>query len=93
MSAAPIALFPVAVVLLFLSTFWWGRRDQDFSAANININFDRNRARIKFGIQVAISLILLNASLYFIVIPSFVPDDKKWGYATIGTIVGFWLKG
>jgi hypothetical protein len=64
MSAAPIALFPVAVVLLFVSTFWWGRRDQEFGSANININFDRDRDRIKIGIQVALSVILLGTSIY-----------------------------
>ena len=93
MSAAPIALFPVSVVLLFVSTFWWGRRNQEFGSANININFDRDRDRIKFGMQVAISLILLSASLYVILTPTFASGDKKWGFATVGTIVGFWLKG
>jgi hypothetical protein len=93
MSSTPIALFTVAVVLLFFSTFWWGRRDQEFGSAKININFDRDRNRIKFGIQVAVSLILLSASLYVILITTFTADDRKWGFATIGTIIGFWLKG
>jgi len=42
--------------------------------------------------QIALSLILTLASLFVILVKSYGPKDKHWAYATIGTILGFWLR-
>jgi hypothetical protein len=43
--------------------------------------------------RLALSAILLAAALFVILTKRYSPQDKHWAYGTIGTIVGFWLKG
>ncbi|MEJ0078137.1 MAG: hypothetical protein WDO17_22385 [Alphaproteobacteria bacterium] len=43
-------------------------------------------------IQIALSAILLFASLFVILSKLYEPGDKHWAYGIIGTIIGFWLK-
>jgi len=43
-------------------------------------------------VQVAISAVLLCASVYVILAPAYGPKDKHWAYGMVGTIVGFWFK-
>ncbi len=38
-----------------------------------------------------ITVALMAASLFVILAKRYSPDDKRWAYATIGTILGFWL--
>lgn len=42
--------------------------------------------------QIAVSLIVLVAALYVIVGKPGAPDDHKWAYSIVGTIVGYWLR-
>ena len=41
--------------------------------------------------QILLSLVVASASLYVILSRRYAPKDKHWAYATIGTVVGFWL--
>jgi len=41
--------------------------------------------------QFLLSLVVASASLYVILSRRYAPKDKHWAYATIGTVVGFWL--
>lgn len=41
--------------------------------------------------QILLSLVVAIASLYVILSGRYAPKDKHWAYATIGTVVGFWL--
>ena len=43
--------------------------------------------------QIVISLALTAASLFVILRKDYGPKDKHWAYATVGTILGFWLRG
>lgn len=45
------------------------------------------------NIRVLISLIVLAAALWVILSNKYAPKVEHWAYATIGTIVGFWLRG
>lgn len=42
--------------------------------------------------SAVISLIVLSAALYVILSKKYTPKDKHWAYATIGTVLGFWLR-
>jgi len=42
-------------------------------------------------VQVVISILVLAASLTVILLKRYSPKDKHWAYATVGTILGFWL--
>jgi hypothetical protein len=42
--------------------------------------------------QIVMSLALTAASLFVILRKDYGPKDKHWAYATIGTILGFWLR-
>ena len=39
----------------------------------------------------AVSVVLLAATLWVICSPRYIPTDRHWAYAMIGTVVGFWL--
>jgi hypothetical protein len=41
--------------------------------------------------RLVLSIILTIASLVVILWKGYGPKDKHWAYATIGTILGFWL--
>jgi hypothetical protein len=43
--------------------------------------------------RIIISLMLLPCALFIILSSRYKPTDKHWAYATVGTIIGFWLKG
>jgi len=46
---------------------------------------------IKPVMQVGISILVIAASLFVILSKRYAPRDKHWAYATVGTILGFWL--
>jgi hypothetical protein len=48
---------------------------------------------VQMMMQVALSIIFTAASLFVILAARFGPKDKHWAYATVGTILGFWLHG
>jgi hypothetical protein len=43
-------------------------------------------------VQVAISVVLLCASVCVILGSAFDPKDKHWAYGMVGIIIGFWFK-
>ena len=43
--------------------------------------------------RIVISCVLLIAALWVILSRRYVATDRHWAYATIGTIVGYWLGG
>jgi hypothetical protein len=43
--------------------------------------------------QASITIALLLASLFVILTQRFSPTDRHWAFATIGTVIGFWLRG
>lgn len=48
--------------------------------------------KVHLLMSVIISLAVLGAALYVILSNKFHDGSEKWAYATIGTIIGFWLK-
>lgn len=38
------------------------------------------------------SATVLIAALFVVLFPGYRPQDRYWGYATLGTIIGFWLQ-
>lgn len=42
--------------------------------------------------QGVVSLALLAATLFVILSKRYAPKDKHWAYATVGLILGFWLR-
>src|SRR2546427_6777852 len=43
--------------------------------------------------QIVVSLVLLAAALFIILSERYDPNSKHWAFATVGTILGFWLRG
>jgi hypothetical protein len=43
--------------------------------------------------QIAISFIVLGASLYAVLSKKYDADVQKWAYGAIGTVMGYWLPG
>ena len=52
---------------------------------------DFNSAPAAFVMQTVISCAVLTASLFVILAKRYSPKDKHWAYATVGTLLGFWL--
>jgi hypothetical protein len=46
----------------------------------------------KLAMQVLISTVFGAASLFIVLAKRYAPKDKHWAYATLGTILGFWLR-
>jgi hypothetical protein len=44
------------------------------------------------SIQLVVSVLLLLASLFVILSTKYGAKDKHWAYATVGTLLGFWLR-
>jgi hypothetical protein len=43
--------------------------------------------------QIGASLIFALPALYIILSSGYQPQEKNWAIATLGTILGFWLRG
>jgi len=50
-------------------------------------------ATTRLVVTILVSLIVLAGGLYVILSHEYQPDEKKWGYGIVGTVVGYWLKG
>jgi hypothetical protein len=52
-----------------------------------------NDHQVRIIMQVSVSILLLIGGLFVILAKRYRPSDRHWAYATVGTIVGYWLKG
>jgi len=52
----------------------------------------KNDARIRLYVKIAISGIVLIASLYVMLSHNFPDDYGKWAFGMIGLVVGYWLR-
>jgi hypothetical protein len=43
--------------------------------------------------QVLVTLVVLIACLFVILSKGYDPNSQHWAYGTVGTLVGFWLRG
>ena len=91
-------------MLLLLATLWTARRarylyaprEWRINAADAVTEYRRTRRRYSEALvasimQIVVSLVVLAAGLYVILSSSYV-DEKKWGYSTVGAVIGYWLK-
>jgi hypothetical protein len=93
----PLGIFAMSVcVFLFLTV----SRSYEFNKAwdtlppNRSISEELTEIIISTWImQVVISLVLLAASLYVILSKNYGDSETHWSFATVGTILGYWLKG
>ena len=46
---------------------------------------------ISLIMQISVSLVVLAAGLYIILSENYV-EEKKWGYGTVGAVMGYWLR-
>lgn len=46
----------------------------------------------QFWVRVAISFSVLGCALYVVLSKRYTPTQKHWAYATLGTLLGYWLK-
>jgi len=43
--------------------------------------------------QLGVSVLLVVPALYIVLSNGYPPQEKNWAIATLGTILGFWLRG
>jgi isoprenylcysteine carboxyl methyltransferase (ICMT) family protein YpbQ len=103
MKFPPYRLIPIAVFIMGLVAFWVGEKvftrpqphlipNREIIAPNVLPNNVAAGLTAEFLVQAGVTAILLIATLLVILSKRYAADDKHWAYATIGTIVGFWLK-
>ncbi len=106
MNFLPILLFCATAIALLVRTYisspsyrqkmWESEREGygDNPPVLKTANDRRFRpAGIRDWMQVAISLIVLIAALFIVISKAYEPADKHWAYGSLGTILGYWLKG
>jgi hypothetical protein len=76
---SPIALFAITIAALMWNAWF---RESSYGAAVVG---DAYRA-LYFSVAVFV------ATVFVVLFPGYRPQDRYWGYATLGTIVGFWLQ-
>lgn len=47
----------------------------------------------EIAMQIGVSVALLGVGLYVILSKQYAAADTNWAYGTVGTVVGYWLKG
>jgi hypothetical protein len=43
--------------------------------------------------QVILSILLVAGSLFIVLSAKYTAQDQHWAYGTLGTVLGFWLRG
>jgi hypothetical protein len=87
MSEAPLILAIVTVAALFATRL----QANAFATSSRRIgpaNFDA-----AFVMRCVLSLVIVGAALYMILSGRYQSDSLKWAYGTIGTVLGYWLRG
>ncbi len=47
---------------------------------------------LKLYVRIAVSALFAGAGLFVVLSKRYEANEKNWAFATMGTIVGFWLK-
>jgi|HubBroStandDraft_6_1064221.scaffolds.fasta_scaffold330555_2 hypothetical protein len=47
----------------------------------------------KVAMQILLSLSLVGASLFIVLSAKYTLQDRHWAFGTLGTVLGFWLRG
>ena len=84
-SEYPMLLFLITVV--FLAT---GRL---LPIVPVGMLDQTKREKATIGMQILMSLIFTSAAFYIVLSHSYNPQEEHWAYGSLGTILGFWLKG
>ncbi len=84
----PVILFAACVTLLFFARFF----DQFSFLPTAGPGGGGVLDSTAKGMQVVVSIATLVASLAIILLKRYEQRDKHWAYATIGTIIGFWVR-
>lgn len=46
----------------------------------------------RIHIQLAMTLVMVGAAIWIIVVAEQEPDDRTWAYGTLAMLLGYWLK-
>ncbi len=52
----------------------------------------RGDDRVRVGLQLAVSAVILGAGLWVILSGHYRADSERWAAGAIGTVMGYWLK-
>ena len=88
MKLLPIVLFVLAIALLLLMN---SRFTLDYLTPSGPFDEAPHIDRLREVMQIVVSVGIGASSLFVILTKRFTSGDKHWAYATIGTIIGFWL--
>jgi hypothetical protein len=79
-------VFLMLVAALLLSTHYWPEYVIIHSPGQLIFEVPKQI------VQIAISAVLLCASIYVALASAYGPQDRHWAYGMVGTIVGFWFR-
>jgi uncharacterized iron-regulated membrane protein len=90
----PLLILGAAVLGLIVSSglVWWAEvPKQPGGPAALEAKITTSVWTPKLMGAVAVTIPVLGAALYVIMAPVYQEADKKWAYAAVGTLLGFWL--
>jgi hypothetical protein len=68
------------------------RSDVRLRRLAMGLLYDHWSSVTRLRTQMALTLALGGAAIWIIVATEHGPDDKKWAYGTLGTLLGYWVK-
>ncbi len=70
------------------------KRGRNMLCRHVNSAIPSKRiSSLRVAMQIVVSLLLLLPCLVVILSNSYDPNSKHWAIGTVGTILGFWLRG
>lgn len=96
MSPLPVIIFALSIVLFIVIQSPLGRimrpHQAELEEASTPGRPRRRRKDVPPVMQIIISLAILAAAMVIIGSHEFLSRDKHWAYASLGVVLGFWLK-
>jgi len=90
-SGSPVFIAIAAIWLLSVVSLVRGLAEQ-WVAPGSTWNSHELRRLLNF-LPFLVSLLVFGAGIYILSSYSYTDEERRWGYAIIGAIIGYWLRG
>lgn len=88
----PIVIFVAGVIALIMVGRLRRKPAQTLSLSGRRTPANDTTSNVVIVMQVIVSMVLLAAGLFVVLSTTYTPQAQHWGYGTIGSVLGFWLR-
>lgn len=103
MRAFPIMLFAFTILSLVGAAFYFYNQQQSSieinrtlkKPADVSPQADTKEVtveKIRLYTSIEVTIFVLVACIFVMLASRYTPEEKHWAYATLGTLIGYWLK-